>query len=889
MEWIPSEEEYNPGIAKEQWIELVQDKNIFNENALITFACIQKAKVSTCADMSEEFGRNVNFYNSNVWRTGERIYKKINCPLSEREEGGNRFWSVCCLGRDLKNGRFEFKIRPELQEAFDVTGVLEGIEVMGENILNLDIEELTKLYEEFQQNFPLEKLKTMTLEEYNNTNKDSFCYWVETKTGKLGSIRGATSYKFGIYKYIQEPRKDGGYKFDNEYGWLSKYGNTANDAYTKIHSNIIKIAEFAQKTDFDSIEDIDISPMFKWKIAFLYSDFKLLNFYGEDGIRFLCKKYDLENSENASFAEMYKFLLKMKNEDENIFIYASKLWNEWLSSDECKNRNIKQTMFWSGGIYWGEEKKLDEFSNNNYWQIGWKKDSDNKSAKEAWKNIKRIQIGDLLAFHGYGGTNDLKIYQISKVVDKDEENGKLFIEKLNKKEDVLFHDKAPKMDKGGWFGTLFQVVGKESINSIFGKYIQGDTQMTQENSLVSKYTDLLRNTKNIILTGAPGTGKTFMAKQIAKELGCKDDNIGFVQFHPSYDYTDFVEGLRPKQVDGSDQIGFERRDGVFKVFCEKALKESYRENSDNVDNFEECWDKLVDELNENDFAIIPLISGKGDFRVELNEYGTGLANRTYENDDYQKGNWIQGKSKFFSKDQLYNIYQGLPGTPAGGHDNYRKAVVEYMKKNLGLLDYRKTESTEKIKKNFVFIIDEINRGEVAKIFGELFYCIDPGYRGEKGRISTQYQNLVTSGEFQKGFFIPENVYIIGTMNDIDRSVESMDFAFRRRFSWIEVKASDTVGMLDNELSAELAEEAKKRMIRLNKTIWDEKENKGIDGLNDAYHIGASYFLKLKNYNGDFESLWEYHIKGILQEYLRGSGNEAKIAELKAAYDKTEEN
>ncbi|MEE0999243.1 MAG: AAA family ATPase, partial [Treponemataceae bacterium] len=356
-----------------------------------------------------------------------------------------------------------------------------------------------------------------------------------------------------------------------------------------------------------------------------------------------------------------------------------------------------------------------------------------------------------------------------------------------------------------------------------------------------------------------------------------------------YDYTDFVEGLRPKQVDGSDQIGFERRDGVFKVFCEKALRESYRENSDNVDNFEECWDKLVDELNENDFAIIPLISGKGDFRVELNEYGTGLANRTYENDDYQKGNWIQGKSKFFSKDQLYNIYQGLPGTPAGGHDNYRKAVVEYMKKNLGLLDYRKTESTEKIKKNFVFIIDEINRGEVAKIFGELFYCIDPGYRGEKGRISTQYQNLVTSGEFQKGFFIPENVYIIGTMNDIDRSVESMDFAFRRRFSWIEVKASDTVDMLDSELSAELAEEAKKRMIRLNKAIWNEKENKGIEGLNEAYHIGASYFLKLKNYNGNFESLWEYHIKGILQEYLRGSGNEAKIAELKAAYDREEEN
>ena len=428
----------------------------------------------------------------------------------------------------------------------------------------------------------------------------------------------------------------------------------------------------------------------------------------------------------------------------------------------------------------------------------------------------------------------------------------------------------------------------EISNNAWLKEPQGDTQMTQEDTLVSKYTDLLRNTKNIILTGAPGTGKTFMAKQIAKELGCEDDNIGFVQFHPSYDYTDFVEGLRPTDKDGNGNVGFERRDGVFKEFCERALKESYRENTDNVDNFEECWEKLVEELNENNYIDISLLSGKGNLRVELNEYGTGLANRTYENDDYQEGNWISGKSKFFSKDQLYNIYQGLPGVPAGGHDNYRKAIVEYMKKNLGLLDYKKTESTQKTKKNFVFIIDEINRGEVAKIFGELFYCVDSGYRGEKGRISTQYQNLVTCGEFQKGFFIPENVYIIGTMNDIDRSVESMDFAFRRRFTWAEVKASDTVDMLYPSTtengeptgleSKELADEAKRRMENLNNAISK------INGLNEAYHIGASYFLKLKNYDGDFECLWEYHIKGILQEYLRGNPD-GKLDDLKAAYDR----
>jgi len=480
----------------------------------------------------------------------------------------------------------------------------------------------------------------------------------------------------------------------------------------------------------------------------------------------------------------------------------------------------------------------------------------------------------------------------------------------------LYLSKEPKVDAKKELEKTIEELGlfteniTDDLKAFFDEYMKwgiGDSQMTDYEKKLDEIKENLEANKNVILTGAPGTGKTFMAKQIAKELCCEDDNIGFVQFHPSYDYTDFVEGLRPKQVDGSDQIGFERKDGVFKKFCERALKESYRENNDNVDNFEECWEKLVEEIENKNFIFVSLRSGKGDFRVELNEYGTGLANRTYENDDYQKGNWIQGKSKFFSKDQLYNIYQGLPGVPARGHDCYRKAIVEYMKKNLGLLEYKKSETPHQPKKNFVFIIDEINRGEVAKIFGELFYCVDPGYRvtsddldaiknGNKTvtTIKTQYANLETKGnEFDKAlcatdyghFFIPENVYIIGTMNDIDRSVESMDFAFRRRFSWIEVKAEDTQCMLDAELDKDLAEEAKRRMKNLNAAISK------IDDLNDAYHIGASYFLKLNNYDGSqekrFESLWEYHIKGILQEYLRGNPN-GKLEDLKAAYHKAEE-
>lgn len=291
--------------------------------------------------------------------------------------------------------------------------------------------------------------------------------------------------------------------------------------------------------------------------------------------------------------------------------------------------------------------------------------------------------------------------------------------------------------------------------------------------MIKIYKKLLLNNHNLILTGAPGTGKTFLAKEIAKSL---DAVCELVQFHPSYDYTDFVEGLRP--VKKGDQLGFERTDGVFKSICKKALS--------------------------------------------------------------------------------------LKDTP------------------------------------HVLIIDEINRGEVSKIFGELFYSIDPSYRGENGKVLTQYQNLVTESDaFYEGFYVPENVYIIGTMNDIDRSVESMDFAMRRRFAWKEITAKSRQNMLDlDEVwnpnpkpSQQIIDEIKIRMDNLNSCIIDEYESEGLSekektGLTKAYQIGASYFLKYALYN-DFDELWNNHIEGLLSEYLRGVPYmSSKLERLKKSYNDT---
>ena len=127
------------------------------------------------------------------------------------------------------------------------------------------------------------------------------------------------------------------------------------------------------------------------------------------------------------------------------------------------------------------------------------------------------------------------------------------------------------------------------------------------------------------------------------------------------------------------------------------------------------------------------------------------------------------------------------------------------------------------------------------------------------------------------FYIPENVYIIGTMNDIDRSVDSFDFAMRRRFRFVEVKAKATQDMLESLENEALKSKAVERMDRLNAEILK------VDDLNENYQIGASYFLKLKTLS--FEELWTDYLKPLLQDYVRGLYDEEGIMKrFESAYD-----
>lgn len=348
----------------------------------------------------------------------------------------------------------------------------------------------------------------------------------------------------------------------------------------------------------------------------------------------------------------------------------------------------------------------------------------------------------------------------------------------------------------------------EFIKEKIRKAKKDETQYTEcVNWLISKGEEMAGNNKNktvkeiedyikelitngerqIIFTGAPGTGKTRMAKKIAEEMinERKAGEFKIIQFHPSYDYTDFVEGIKPIDS-GNGEVVFRKIDGQFKKFCRNCFKDK------------------------------------------------------------------DGKTEREEKEGL-----------------------------------------------FFFIIDEINRADLSKVFGEIMYCLDKDKRGENGKLDTQYQFLPTydaegkkleDDVYKDGFYIPRNVVILGTMNDIDRSVESMDFALRRRFSFVEFEVTKEmieaglIGIFKEEGKMDIDEIAKdiaERLDAVNEVICGNRESLGANlGLNKQYYLSHGILAnlgkewdKLKDDNENFEKvlkdIFERRIKLTLKEYVRG--------------------
>lgn len=653
------------------------------------------------------------------------------------------------------------------------------------------------LYRQFQEIFPIESLRDMTLDEYTNLDKaSSFCYWLEFRTYELGSIRGGSAYKFGIFKFNKAPTDNKQmYSHDESYSWYSRLGNTAIEVFALIKNTIIKIVKFAQLGDWSKIENLEmekvLGPLIIWKIAFLYSNERLLPIYDKDGwLVPLAEHFGLSTAKKTSRAELYEYLLSQKG-DKDLYAFYDELLKimsrskenvNWIHNDEWNYSIAKQPLTNLTDISKNSDlvKNLNDMVINNnvatlseatsgrkYWwlvanpkiwsianmQVGTIQDytlyNDNGNRRRIFQNFLDAKEGDMVI--GYESTPTKQIVALAEIAKPND--GKLiYIRKTESLPVPIDYSKIksiPELADMEYMknqqGSFFKL--KEDEYNIIMDIIREDNPVRAEQkndiydeesflndvfmdkSQYARLKSLLLTKKNVILQGAPGVGKTFAAKRLAYSILGEVDksHVEFVQFHQSYTYEDFIMGFRP-----NEEGGFYLKRGIFYNFCKKAKADP--------------------------------------------------------------------DSKYF------------------------------------------------------FIIDEINRGNLSKIFGELLMLIENDYRGESIK-------LAYSDEL---FDVPRNLYIIGMMNTADRSLAMIDYALRRRFSFFDmIPAFQTEGFkayqkkVDNKQFDNIID----GIVKLNEVISND------DSLGQGFCIGHSYFCNQKEVNIEWlQNVIDYDILPMLKEY-----------------------
>lgn len=201
----------------------------------------------------------------------------------------------------------------------------------------MTIDELKELLDEFLNRWTIDNVNQMTLQEFVGLkNKDTFCQWVETKTKMLGSIKGLTSIKFGIYERNDPSKKPKNYRNDDKYSWLRSYSDNRREAFENVKRDIIKIIRYAEQGKFEQIDNILLLDLFKWKVAFLYSNERLIPIYKHDVLIRIAEHYGLSTNGNTSISEIQNVMMLNKPAHLNVYEFMRQLYNQFGEAKDKK-------------------------------------------------------------------------------------------------------------------------------------------------------------------------------------------------------------------------------------------------------------------------------------------------------------------------------------------------------------------------------------------------------------------------------------------------------------------------------------------------------------------------------------------------------------------------
>lgn len=759
-------------------------------------------------------------------------------------------------------------------------------------------------WDAFLAEWPLERLRTMALDEYTRAgDKHCFTYWLESALDEYGSIWGGSAFKFGIYSRNDTAPKagDSSRAYDDGYGWYRQFGDTAEEAFAAVREEVVRIAEAARRGAFAVVDQSRLGPSYSWKIAFHYqnrnAEYPIPCVFQRKPLLHFCGH--ALNDRAIPLSDLYQQAARKREAGESVIGFSRRLWREWVTSTPLR---ITLT---EGAV------------RNGYLPINLISAPFPESVQggdtevDAGEPVRfRTDTGlkfesDVRAPNGYSGRLRTRL-------------GSYFKERNAKPGDVI----EIRSDDDDGFTITHLPKGTASA-------ADPPAAVAAPTTVREERLEYRRMPVNKILCGPPGTGKTYYTVNEALEILdpefkqehlhdraalkarydelAAEQRIRFVTFHQSFSYEDFVEGIRADSEGG--QLQYRVEPGVFRAICEDARGSARVASDVGVREGARIWKISIDgagsasPTREYCFA-------NGEARIGWPDVGDLANERLEELPAYASlGSNDRSTLKAFSREiepgdvllcirsedeiQAVGVVQGeyeyQPKPPAGVRQDFPNVLpVKWLATGLGLdirpiNDGRKftvktvyeitrfgwpdlaeyleaagvrlagADSLQEARElPYVLIIDEINRGNVSRIFGELITLIEPSKR----RGAEEALEVVLPYS-RKRFSVPRNVHLIGTMNTADRSLAGLDVALRRRFEFVEM-LPDSSALLEARVDG----------IALDALL--DSMNRRIEVLlGRDYMLGHAYFMPLvasPTLDG-LAGVFRKQVLPLLQEYF----------------------